>query len=366
MKLVFVSQNEAPFRMRWLDEIAKYVDVKIFHLNDYGKGVDKRYISYHTSRATSLESVKKIGKIKLYDVKSIMNEQSDLLILDGYGFLAQQIFIILLIIKKKKFGYSIDGGFIPSNEGFLKKYIKKMLISRASFWLSTSRETDNFLCYYGAKKSDIYRHHFSNVSDDDILSQVLSLGEKKKLKKIYGVTDVFTFLYCGKLEKGKGLDILSDALDIIDFECQVLVIGGNGEPNESEIKGKKYNKKMKFYPFMEKKKLMDYYCLSDVFVLPTRHDVWGLVIGEAMAYGLPVITTDMCLAGIEMIRDGSNGYIVPSEDPVRFGEAMSKVYYSNNSKMGERSLEIIRNYTFEKAAVADVNHFKEVVIKLNE
>ena len=45
--------------------------------------------------------------------------------------------------------------------------------------------------------------------------------------------------------------------------------------------------------------------------MPTREDIWGLVINEAMAYGLPIITTDNCLAGLELIKNEENGYIIP-------------------------------------------------------
>ena len=69
-----------------------------------------------------------------------------------------------------------------------------------------------------------------------------------------------------------------------------------------------------FIDFKNKDTLKEYYHVADVFVLPTREDIWGLVINEALAYGLPVITTDKCMAGLEMIENGKNGYIIPVND----------------------------------------------------
>ena len=49
-------------------------------------------------------------------------------------------------------------------------------------------------------------------------------------------------------------------------------------------------------------------------MLMTRGDTWGLVINEAMANGLPVITTKRCVAGVELIKEGENGYIIDVDD----------------------------------------------------
>lgn len=55
------------------------------------------------------------------------------------------------------------------------------------------------------------------------------------------------------------------------------------------------------------------YQQSDVLVLPTLHDGFGLVVAEAMACGIPVITTDQCGAA-ECLRQGESGWIVPAAD----------------------------------------------------
>lgn len=56
-----------------------------------------------------------------------------------------------------------------------------------------------------------------------------------------------------------------------------------------------------------------YYKAADLFVLPTREDIWGLVINEAMAYGLPIITTDKCVAGVQLLNN-QELTIIPTND----------------------------------------------------
>ena len=94
-------------------------------------------------------------------------------------------------------------------------------------------------------------------------------------------------------------------------------------------------------------------------MLPTREDIWGLVINEAMAYGLPVITTDRCVAGLELVEDGVNGYIVPVNDAASLAEKMLCVLNGDMQQMGRRSLEKIQGYTIENMAQTHVAILEE-------
>ena len=80
-----------------------------------------------------------------------------------------------------------------------------------------------------------------------------------------------------------------------------------------------------FEGFKNKDELKDYYRAADLFCLQTRGDVWGLVINEAMAEGLPVITTDKCVAGLELVENGINGYVVPVEDEEKLSKKITEI-----------------------------------------
>ena len=63
--------------------------------------------------------------------------------------------------------------------------------------------------------------------------------------------------------------------------------------------------------------------------MPTRSDTWGLVINEAMTFGLPVITTDMCVAGNALINDYENGFVVPTENFKILAEKIDYILQNN-------------------------------------
>lgn len=75
------------------------------------------------------------------------------------------------------------------------------------------------------------------------------------------------------------------------------------EVREQEIEG------VRFYSDVEREKLYKLYREADIFIYPTYHDTFGLVMLEAMAFGNPVITLD-AFATNEIVEDGEDGYIV--------------------------------------------------------
>ena len=97
--------------------------------------------------------------------------------------------------------------------------------------------------------------------------------------------------------------------------------------------------------------LNNYYKAADLFVLPTREDVWGLVVNEALSNGVPVITSDQCGAGLELIVDDYNGYVVQN-----YPEQISNkiMYLRNNPKLlnelSNNALDSIKDYSLENMA----------------
>jgi len=95
-----------------------------------------------------------------------------------------------------------------------------------------------------------------------------------------------------------------------------------------------------------------YYGASDALVLPTPYDAFGMVLTEAMACGLPVITTPLAGAA-ELLTDGIHGLFVPSPTDVEgLGAAMRTLSESaaTRERMGQASAALMREHTWERVA----------------
>ncbi|PWL57990.1 MAG: hypothetical protein DBY37_11925 [Desulfovibrionaceae bacterium] len=112
----------------------------------------------------------------------------------------------------------------------------------------------------------------------------------------------------------KGFDIVLKAAEKIGKSVDFYIIGGEPSAENKKYKEAHNLSNVHFVDFLGKDELREYYNAADLFVLMTRGDTWGLVINEAMANGLPVITTKRCVAGVELIKDGENGYIIEVDD----------------------------------------------------
>jgi glycosyltransferase involved in cell wall biosynthesis len=95
-----------------------------------------------------------------------------------------------------------------------------------------------------------------------------------------------------------------------------------------------------------------WYAAADLFVFPSLHDPWGLVVNEAMAFGLPIIASDAAGCVPDLLQD--NGLVVPAGDTDALEDALAQLLRAKTRRraMGNSSREIISKYTVEFACSA--------------
>ncbi|QVY64749.1 glycosyltransferase family 4 protein [Polaribacter sp. Q13] len=265
----------------------------------------------------------------------------------------------MLKILNKKYYFETDGGLLRENESKLNVFFKKLLISNAKSYFSTGVQCDRYLMNYGAKKKNLIRYSFTSLYKKDVIKNVLSKEQKMKLKDSLNIPYKKMIIGVGRFINIKGFDILIKASALLKEDVGVYIIGGKPTKEYLEIKEKLKLKNLHFIDFLSKEKLDVWYLAADIFVLPTRADVWGLVINEAMAKGLPVVTTDKCPAGLELIPDKECIFTV--DDYVYLGNILKKISEDDDysQKLSVNNLEIIRQKTFENMAIEHLEEFKK-------
>src|SRR5262249_21288206 len=119
--------------------------------------------------------------------------------------------------------------------------------------------------------------------------------------------------------------------------------------------------------FQPPEQLAKYFARGDVFVLPSRHDGWGVVINQALAAGLPIVTSDAVGAGVDFVDDGVNGIRVAAGDADQLYHAMETIALSPElaRQWGMKSRERARALTPEAGADKWVRVFNSISAESN-
>lgn len=363
MKILFLTNYASPYRVDFFNKLGNFCDLTVLFTD---KTKEQKHRSQEWFKQQNHFNFKytqlsrKIGikkKNVFLDVLKYLNKSYDRIIICGYSSPTTMLAIQYLKLKKIPFYIEVDGGLIKQ-DSWLKYKIKKYFLSSATGYFSSGKETTKYLVHYGADKNKIIEYPFTSLKEQDILNQIPTEQEKKNLKKELNIREDKIILSVGQFIYRKGYDVLINAMRNIDKNIGVYIIGD--EPTKEYLSlQKQFNlTNLHFVGFKTKEELKKYYMAADLFVLPTREDIWGLVINEAMAMGLPVITTEKCVAGLELVKNGVNGYIIPIESTEILAEKINKIFNEDYKQMGQNSLNKIKNYTIENMAKIHLKIFE--------
>lgn len=160
--------------------------------------------------------------------------------------------------------------------------------------------------------------------------------------------DPTTFLFAGRLHPNKGLDVLLDAwVGGIDGARLSIVGEGSLRDHLQRRLSSEALPEVVLRGHLDRAGLLSEYRAADVFVFPSLSDPWGLVINEAMAAGLPVITTSAPGAARDMVANGANGFIVDPGDGNALRRCMIELAGDRRlrANMGEKSLQMVEAFS---------------------
>ena len=163
-------------------------------------------------------------------------------------------------------------------------------------------------------------------------------------------------LYVGQMIYRKGIDVLLDAVRSMPKTIAVYMIGQESDSTYADM-AKSYGlDNVKFFNFMSKDRLKLYYQAADVFVLPTREDIWGLVINEALSYGLVVVSTKRCVAANEMLPDRC---LVDVEDSETLAERIIESFNNDENAWELFSLKKTMEYSIDNSSTVHISVLRQ-------
>ena len=359
MKIVIFSNIPAPYFVEYLNELSNYATVLAVFERRTASDRDKSWNDLNNRFECIFLDGINIGTETAFSPKIISiirHHRNDVLIFANpttpSGILG------VMYCKKHGIRYALqsEGGLAKDGRG-LKESIKRKIISGADLYLSGMSPEHDYFIAYGAEPSKVKQYPFSSLHKTDFRNEIPNENEKKKYKSELGIPYEKILIYVGRMIHCKGVDVLLRSLKGFD-DIGVYLIGGKETDEYLTIRKQLDLKNIHYIEHTGLENLKKFYTAADVLVLPTRTDTWGLVINEGMSFGLPIITTTACVAGLELIEDGVNGFLINSEDYEELHKKIKELMSNQElcEMMSSNNLKKINSYNYEDMARIIYNH----------
>ncbi|WPC32134.1 glycosyltransferase family 4 protein [Acinetobacter towneri] len=276
-------------------------------------------------------------KIRKYIIK---NKIDTLIVVDSISCIFTVPALIGLKVNHicwEQFNYNVNLGVVYRKWG-------RILAAKYCNYIVTLTERDKVLWKKNIGKEKI-RAKIITIPNSNPYINLDNLSSYKRTKTVLAV---------GRLTHQKGFDILLKAW--AEF-CKMnqdwsLNIIGNGEDEKNlKILANSLNISSRVVFIPATKDIDFYYKKSSIFCLSSRYEGFGMVILEAQAFGLPVVSFDCDCGPSDLITHEENGYLVPNNDEIALSKNLLKLVScseENYSKLSKNSFLNAQKFNIDK------------------
>lgn len=269
------------------------------------------------------------------------------------GFYPTMLYAFLwTLFKSKKLIVFTDGTLTSeSTLSIIHKIVRKIVFKKTKAFIGPSNGSAELYASYGIDKNKFFRTYLA-VNNQLFLNDLSS--ERK-----------FDLMFSGQfIDRKMPLFFVEIARIVKEHygKCRVLILG-NGLLEEEMIELlEKYNIEYSYPGFISQEDLPIYYAQAKLFLFPTRNDPWGVVVNEAMASGMPVITCSNAGVANDLVIDNFNGYVLPLLEKV-WADKIVEIFNCSDEycRLSENALKHVQTYSFENAAKGIIDAVNAVV-----
>lgn len=221
--------------------------------------------------------------------------------------------------------------------------------------VSCVEERDQFRRLYGEPRGRL------EIVAPGVEHAFFAPGDRRGAREALGIElGAQVVMFCGRLQPLKAPDLAVEALGALSHpDARLLIVGGasgtEGEHTVAQVRGLVdtlgLRGRVQLVPPQPHHILSTYYRASDVVIVPSRSESFGLVALEAAACGVPVVAS--AVGGLQSLIDhGETGYLVEERTPERFAHYLAEVldHPGRAAAMSRHAAARARNYTWGFAA----------------
>lgn len=295
-------------------------------------------------------------------VQELKNEKFDAVLLYGYNYLTN--WIALFAANDLKIPVMFQGeshllNYRPTYIKAIKRLVLNIFFKKVSAFLAIGKLNMNYYLHYKIPSSKIFLSPYA-VDNKFFQDASEKLAPKKEaIKNDLGIrVSLPVILFISKIIKRKGPFDLMQAYEPFKNDAALLFVGDGPEKIRLETYALENNmKNVYFAGFQKPTELPKFYSIADIFVLPSYFETWGLVINEAMNFGLPIITTTMVGSAVNLINYNENGFIYRPGDIPTLTKHLKKLLNDKPKRetMGRVSRKRINSWSHKESLEGIVN-----------
>ena len=289
-------------------------------------------------------------------IKAIRKFKPDIVNLTGYYDFASWAVLFYCKISNIKTILSNESTADDHARNKLKEFLKSLIIKQFDGYFNFGTLSKNYLLGLGVKPEKMLVNR--NCVDNKALKNIYQncLPQRIDRQKELNLASK-NFIFVGRLINYKNILVFLEAFGIAQSELNEdwgVIILGDGEQKEDlqQFVKEKNIRHISFQKGVSWQQVPEYLALSDVLVLPSYSEPWGLVVNEAMACGLPVIVSEKCGCAIDLVKNGENGFLFSPNNIEQLTLILRKFMNQevDLKQMGELSEKIIQEYSPENVA----------------
>ena len=297
-----------------------------------------------------LEDVSLIQRIKGI-IKAIIEFKPNVVNLTGYYDIASWTVLLFCKLRGIKTILSNESTASDHQRNKIKEFVKGLIIKQFDGYFNFGTLSENYILSLGInpKKMLVKRNCVDNEAIKDIFSKHYEsrIKQQKQLK-----IPLQNFIFVGRLIEYKNLFLFLEAFNIAKQKSNqnwgVIILGDGELKNElDDFVTRKNIQNVSFQRGVSWQQVPEYLALSDVLVLPSYSEPWGLVVNEAMACGLPVIVSNKCGCAIDLVKNNGNGFTFSPDNLEELTSILIKFMNKevDYKQMGRVSEQIIEEYS---------------------
>ncbi|ERT14311.1 glycosyltransferase [Photorhabdus temperata] len=315
---IFITHLPAFYKINLYNEIAKNFNIMVIFISASSKIRNPNFTDANINfpfkiiNNGNFEERRKLkSTIKIMKLLHALRYKE--IVLGGWDLI--EFWFVAIIGRKNNIALSLESSIYDSAITGLKKIIKKIFLSRIK------------KVYCSGKPHKMLMVAL-NYSGQCVITKGVGLLNKNNTKLTREEKSFNNkFIYVGRLSPEKNLNFLVSYFSQRPHLHLSLI--GDG-PSKNELIAIS-SKNISFYGYINNNSLDKYFLSHDAFILPSISEPWGLVVEEALYYGLPIICSNKVGSSIDLVSDLKSGYVFNINDEQSLEEVIQKLNneYSN-------------------------------------